>query len=87
MTFCCTCEMATYSSEPKEEREDHSTSSISSPTPLSLSLSLPSHLLYSFSLVEQYSPAIRQSNFVRFAVDIALAFSSNNYAKFFKLVR
>ena len=37
MTFCCTCEMATYSSEPKEEREDHSTSYISS---LSLSLSL-----------------------------------------------
>ncbi|CAI7993826.1 Germinal-center associated nuclear protein [Geodia barretti] len=39
------------------------------------------------NLVEQYSPAIRQSNFIRFAVDIALAFSSNNYAKFFKLVR
>ena len=42
---------------------------------------------YSYSIVEQYSPTIRQSNSVRFAVDIALAFSSNNYAKFFKLVR
>jgi hypothetical protein len=39
------------------------------------------------NLVEQYSPTIGQSNFIRFAVDIALAFSSNNYAKFFKIVR
>ena len=39
------------------------------------------------SLVEQYSDEVRSSPEVRFAVGVALAIDSNNFVKFFKLVR
>ena len=50
-------------------------------------VSVSVYVLSHYSTVEKYSHTVRQSNFVRFAIDIALAFSSNNYAKFFKLIR
>jgi hypothetical protein len=43
MTFCCTCETATYSSEPKEERERALSTSY---LPFSLSFSLFIHIQF-----------------------------------------
>ena len=39
------------------------------------------------SFVEEYSAHVRQHPQVKFAVDCALAFDSNNFVKFFKLLR
>lgn len=40
-----------------------------------------------FSIVEKYSPGVREKPAVRFAVEAALALDSNNFVKFFKLVK
>ena len=39
------------------------------------------------SLVTQYSAAVRDTLAVKFAINVALSFDSNNFVKFFKLVR
>jgi len=39
------------------------------------------------SLVTQYSPGVGAFPEVKFAVSISLALDSNNYVKFFKLIR
>ena len=50
--------------------------------------SLVIHIVYlSFSLVEIYSPRVRQQPAVRFAVEVALALDSNNFVRFFKMFR
>ena len=58
MTFCCTCEMATYSSEPKDEREGHSTSYLPFPPP-------PPSLSLSLSLLTYYTHSVWWSNILR----------------------
>lgn len=40
-----------------------------------------------FSIVEKYSPGVREKPAVRFAAESALALDSNNFVRFFKMVR
>ena len=45
-------------------------------------------LLYCyFSKIENYSYRIRSSNEVQFAISVVQAYNSNNFVRFFKLVR
>lgn len=39
------------------------------------------------SVVQEYSPEVREAPLVTFAVAVALAFEENNFVKFFKLLK